>query len=405
MDMFGFPWWSTAGEYGDKNIASSWSNVLDVFCRQGSEFTTSILTEPTTQAEIFIFAGQTLNMARYIVDSESFSGGEKWSDAYWNLASLLLTTMEAITRYARQTDSNLFSEPSLRNVWWSCIQEAEYVALASQRYLGNREHTGEIFSLPESLRGNPPPRRRAGEGVAGTLAARTRGGGGLGTDFDLSGGLVANSGDVGYSLTASAQQSLDAERETLIAVAHSLCSEGFDASEDGTGRGTPIVPVAHPIAIQERAVSDNPDNGPDGVGCRTDGAAYTLEARTTPQAVAFDSKASQPTIAWSIMPQNSGKDYKAREVDVAQPIMAGGPTTGNQGGDIIQQRWAVRRLTPTECERLQALPDGFTDIPGAKPMADGPRYKMLGNAWAMNAGEAVFEGIRRVEAMAEEMTA
>lgn len=35
------------------------------------------------------------------------------------------------------------------------------------------------------------------------------------------------------------------------------------------------------------------------------------------------------------MPQNSGKDYKAREVDVAQPLMAGGPVGGNQGGDYV----------------------------------------------------------------------
>ena len=38
-------------------------------------------------------------------------------------------------------------------------------------------------------------------------------------------------------------------------------------------------------------------------------------------------------VAYSIMPQNSGKDYKAREVDVAQPLMAAGPVGGDQGGD------------------------------------------------------------------------
>lgn len=94
-----------------------------------------------------------------------------------------------------------------------------------------------------------------------------------------------------------------------------------------------------------------------------------------------------PSIAWSIMPQNSGKDYKARAVDVAQPVMAGGPVGGNQGGDYIQQAWQVRRLTPTECERLQSFPDGFTDITyRGKPAADGPRYKALGNSWAKNNG-------------------
>jgi DNA (cytosine-5)-methyltransferase 1 len=69
--------------------------------------------------------------------------------------------------------------------------------------------------------------------------------------------------------------------------AHSLRAEGFDASEDGTGRGTPLVPVA---AIQERAVSENAAAGPNGAGFRTDGQAYTLEARTVPQCIAFSAK-------------------------------------------------------------------------------------------------------------------
>jgi DNA (cytosine-5)-methyltransferase 1 len=43
------------------------------------------------------------------------------------------------------------------------------------------------------------------------------------------------------------------------------------------------------------------------------------------------------TVAFSIMPMNSGKDYKARETDIAQPIMAGGPVGGNQGGGFITQ--------------------------------------------------------------------
>jgi DNA (cytosine-5)-methyltransferase 1 len=45
---------------------------------------------------------------------------------------------------------------------------------------------------------------------------------------------------------------------------------------------------------------------------------------------------------------------------------------------------AVRRLTPTECERLQGFPDGYTDIqPNGKPTPDGPRYKALGNSMAV----------------------
>lgn len=62
---------------------------------------------------------------------------------------------------------------------------------------------------------------------------------------------------------------------------------------------------------------------------------------------------------------------------------------GNQQAVLAGQRtrWIVRRLTPTECERLQGYPDGWTDIgewtdtKGKKHKpADSPRYKALGNS-------------------------
>ena len=47
----------------------------------------------------------------------------------------------------------------------------------------------------------------------------------------------------------------------------------------------------------------------------------------------------------------------------------------------------LRRLTPTECERLQGFPDSYTAIPWrGRPAAncpDGPRYKALGNSMAV----------------------
>jgi len=107
-----------------------------------------------------------------------------------------------------------------------------------------------------------------------------------------------------------------------------------------------------------------------------------------------------PAVAWSIMPMNSGKDYKARVTDVAQPLMAGGPVGGNQGGDFIQ-RSSVRRITPTECERLQGFPDNFTQIPwrnkAAEDCPDGPRYKAMGNSMAVPVMRWIGERIEMVE--------
>lgn len=56
----------------------------------------------------------------------------------------------------------------------------------------------------------------------------------------------------------------------------------------------------------------------------------------------------------------------------------------------MSDQYIVRRLTPTECERLQGFPDGWTDIgewtdsKGRKHRpADAPRYKALGNSIAL----------------------
>ena len=88
------------------------------------------------------------------------------------------------------------------------------------------------------------------------------------------------------------------------------------------------------FAIQERASSENPGSGPDGAGFRQDDAAYTLEARAVPQAVATP--------------------------------------------------WAVRRLMPVETARLQGFEDNHTAITyRGKPAADGPQYKAHGNSMAV----------------------
>jgi DNA (cytosine-5)-methyltransferase 1 len=59
---------------------------------------------------------------------------------------------------------------------------------------------------------------------------------------------------------------------------------------------------------------------------------------------------------------------------------------------------AVRRLTPLECERLQAFPDGYTGITiRGKPAADGPRYKALGNAMCVAEVRWVLQRIELFE--------
>lgn len=206
-------------------------------------------------------------------------------------------------------------------------------------------------------------------------------------------------------------------------VAHSLRGEGFDASEDGTGRGVPLGPVA--TAIRTANTSAN------GHGVSPE-LAHTLD-RAQGQCVAFDttqitsaanyssptpgdpchplaSGAHAPAIAF---PANLSGTQCASAADVApsmgaanptavahvsiMPTMtAGGPsdTSHNQVSGQMRDAYMVpttamqvRRLTPTEAERLQGFPDNYTAIPWRKKPADqcpdGPRYRALGNSWAI----------------------
>ena len=57
----------------------------------------------------------------------------------------------------------------------------------------------------------------------------------------------------------------------------------------------------------------------------------------------------------------------------------------------------VRRLTPAECEALQGFPRDYTLIPiGKKMAADGPRYKALGNSWAVPNARWIGERLQAV---------
>ena len=244
--------------------------------------------------------------------------------------------------------------------------------------LGDWRRAAAVLFERDCLSGNSAAGREAREDVAPTISARPTGGGGLGTDFDLDGGVIID--DVARCDTAGYAQRIDWEAENFVA--HALRGEGFDASEDGTGRGTPLVPVA--IAIQERAVCENPNAGPDGAGFRDDGTAYTIEARSVPQAVAFDMRGREG----GAMPEGPHDTANIRAA------------SGGSSRSYLATPYAVRRLTPRECERLQGFPDDYTAIPyRGKIAADGPRYKALGNSMAVPVLSWLLDRIRQVDAI------
>jgi DNA (cytosine-5)-methyltransferase 1 len=291
------------------------------------------------------------------------------------------------------------------------ILDAQYFGLAQRRArlflvfcFGDSADPAEILFEFESLRRDTPPSREAGQRVAPTTEGRAGRSGA--NNFATSGGLIGPS-DVAMCLNGKGGAGrIDAESETFVlngmseyngskpslrakggdcaGGSHALRADGFDASEDGTGCGTPLV---------AETLRSHPRPGSNTVGAviafRASGQEGFTPAEITP-----------PLIA---MPLRAGRQYsdmgdgQANIVPVAfQESQTGCREYGSAGtlrsngpghdpvGTRIREGMAVRRLTPLECERLQGFPDSYTAVDhNRKPAADGPRYKALGNSMAV----------------------
>jgi DNA (cytosine-5)-methyltransferase 1 len=114
---------------------------------------------------------------------------------------------------------------------------------------------------------------------------------------------------------------------------------------------------------------------------RPNGGLYVTEnPETAPTLTLADSAIKVVSFA-----ENSRAEVRLEGGDGSRTgaLSTGGGKAG-QGVPCVASAMAVRRLTPTECERLQAFPDGHTLVPyRGKPAADGPRYKALGNSMAV----------------------
>lgn len=101
---------------------------------------------------------------------------------------------------------------------------------------------------------------------------------------------------------------------------------------------------------------------------------------------AADGGSSRSYVAAPVMefyPTNRQPDF-GNYTDVSPAVKVGSGIGIPSPPGVLMANWAVRRLTPVECERLQGFPDNWTLIPWRNGMmADGPRYKMIGNSMAV----------------------
>ena len=276
------------------------------------------------------------------------------------------------------------------------VLDAQYFGLAQRRkrvfvigYLGDWRPAAAVLFECNSLSGNPAPRREAGQRVADTLSVGANQCSGRPGDFtehvaQIAPTLNANFGQkqgldnqhidggggcllppVAMCLNAGAMGRRDAESETLIPT--NRCGEG--GAQNSLHQDSELICFEKNLSLQ----------------FPQEGGPYPPLKRSTEAAIAF----AQNT-------RNEVREMVISGALAAQP--------GMKQTSYIRQNTAVRRLTPTECERLQGFPDGYTAIPyrgkPADQCPDGPRYKGLGNSMAVPVMRWIGERIAAVESVA-----
>jgi len=324
--------------------------------------------------------------------------------------------------------------------WAYRVLDAQYFGVPQRRRrvfvigcLGDFRSAAAVLFERHCLQGHPAPRCAAQE-TAPCIPSRSTGGGGLGTDFDCDGGLIPfdttqitslvnqshpRAGDPMHPLAAGAHAPAIAHHTTGAGfwqegfgtlrareqdshenlVTHTLRGEGFDASEDGTGRGTPLVATF---------VNDSYSN-----------ATWRATDQAWPLTTSEDRTRAAPIVSFdcrgALAPHGS-----AVETATVSTLRS----SDHKDPQLERRGAVVRRLTPKECERLQGFPDGYTNIPwrtwqeatrkgisyetllanrgmtlrgpSREECRDGPRYKALGNSMAVPVMRWIGERIQAV---------
>jgi len=306
--------------------------------------------------------------------------------------------------------------------WAYRILDAQWFGVAQRRkrvfvigYLGEKNLATEVLFKSESVCRNPTKSREKGKEVAGTIAARFGSSRNNPEELTISKALLSRNGSGGFDL----------ESETPVLVYNAPITGTLAAADGPKGVSDQY---AHEGKLTVWRAGDNTNaevlfdlagtltcnKGQSGgiinttfsfdsmssnsmrssnpiSGCNQVDISKSLDTSR-----GLDPSCNQGGIAIAV-----GTDLYNGAItgDIAVPLTNRADGTGT--GPTIMQSTAVRRLTPTECERLQGFPDFYTAIPWKKKTADqcpdGPRYKALGNSMAVPVMRWIGERIAEVD--------
>jgi DNA (cytosine-5)-methyltransferase 1 len=293
------------------------------------------------------------------------------------------------------------------------VLDAQYFGLAQRRkrvfvvaHLGDWRRAAAVLFERHSLSGHPAPSREARQGAASTLAGGARSRGGYSTDdIPLTAGTIRSTdggSDVDHARAAHIIQAFGGNRTSGPRdVASALSAHG------GTGRHdfeTETFVTFDPTQITSATNRSNPRPGDP---------CHTLAKGAHAPAIAFHGS-QDPDVSGDVthpVGRNHGQEtcvaFQTRGSNLYIGEISGtmGTNADRASGSapMVQAAMQVRRLTPRECERLQGFRDDYTLIPWrgkpADQCPDGPRYKALGNSWAVPKVRWIGERISAVDAI------
>ncbi len=243
------------------------------------------------------------------------------------------------------------------------VLDAQWFGVAQRRrrvfvvgHIGNAECAAKVLFESESVCRNTAPSRENREGVATNVAPS----------------LTASNDPSRSPQSSEITQQVNAILKAQVV--GTLCSDSHPGSYSGQDAytGRLIATAFHPT---QDLISNNGISHALGTGSKSGSSTA---------AVCFESN------------RRDGARVYGDTTNTLQAFAG----TGGGNSPMVQQSTAVRRLTPTECERLQGFPDGYTAIAWKKKPAsecpDGPRYKALGNSMAVPVMRWIGERIKKI---------
>ena len=287
------------------------------------------------------------------------------------------------------------------DVWWQLINAKDFGVPQNRERIfaiGIRKGSGrEVLFEQRESRQNPNKivnTGHEGTNIFGTDGIAT-------TQKALGGGQGAKTGL--YAVKASYRNGL---RETDISpTIDTMYKKGFPGL--GQDRARVIVHNLQPRSPNRPSLLKNKNAGGSGHLQREDGITYTVDTGCT-QGVEI-----AVPMRWSRTEEGkrarkeamkNGKDYTpfsggARTLTESKEDVSGCLTNALNKDALLKHDMRIRRLTPTECERLMGIPDGWTAkgiIDGKEvDISDTQRYKMCGNGVVVNCVDYIYKLLRQ----------